>query len=270
MRPYTIIEKAVGETPLSAMEAWREKNHIAKDIPLTYAGRLDPMASGTLLVLIGDTCKDKGVYLGLDKQYEFDVLFGLGSDTHDVLGRLTKSDPILFDDRVVTEAAKELTGTIELPYPHFSSKTVQGKPLHTWSIEGRLGEITIPTKTSQVYALRLEHSYTKTRSELYAEASKKIESIPPVTELRKAIGNDFRREDVRSDWRQFQNEGNPDDLFYLARFTCIASSGTYMRSLATALGARLDCEALAYSIHRTTIGNYQEIPFGGFWWKRYR
>ena len=85
MRRYEIVEKSVGETPLQALEAFRERERLG-GIPLTYAGRLDPMASGKLLILIGDECKKRDTYTGLDKRYRFEVLFGARTDTGDILG----------------------------------------------------------------------------------------------------------------------------------------------------------------------------------------
>lgn len=270
MQKYAVIEKKVGETPLAAMEAWRKTQGITPDTPLTYAGRLDPMASGKLLVLIGDECKEKERYLELDKAYTFEVLLGLGSDTHDVLGRLSLEAPTLFDERIIRESLSLLTGDITLPYPNFSSKTVQGKPLHTWTLEDKLDTIEIPTKQSRVYTLKLLKTYTKRRSDVYAEALEKINSLPPVTDARKALGNDFRRTDVRADWEQFNASGTPEDLFYVAQCYCIASSGTYMRSLANQLGKMLETPALAFSIHRGVIGRYLPVSvLGGVWTKRF-
>lgn len=269
MERFIVLDKKVGQTPLECMELWRSRSNLDQNVPLTYAGRLDPMASGKLLILIGDECKKKNDYLHLDKEYEFEILFGLESDTQDILGRLSPSDPMLFDERIVNETLAGLIGEIELPYPHFSSKTVAGKPLHTWTLEGRLDEIEIPTKHSTIYSLKLEDLYTQTRSEIYTKASIKIETITPVIETRKALGNDFRRKDVRADWQHFKDEGAEDDLFHIAKVRCIASSGTYMRSLAEVIAARLDTSGLAYSIHRTKIGRYKKFLNLGFWLKRY-
>jgi len=285
--PYVVLEKAVGETPLACMETWRKLSGVAADIPLTYAGRLDPMASGKLLVLVGEECKKKDRYLALDKTYEFSVLLGIGSDTHDVLGRL-QTDPFL-QSRTPFEAAlgaarprfttpervldletqlrgicQNLTGEVELPYPHFSSKTVQGKPLHMWTLEGRLTEIDIPTKKSTIYSLKLNGMETCARSDLAQVALEKINTIPEVTDTSKTLGNDFRREDVRKDWDNIKNNNLPTsdvgklllpDAYTIAHFTCSASSGTYMRTLAKLIGERLDpaVPSLAWSIHRTEI-----------------
>lgn len=255
--PYVILDKAVGETPLSCAEAWRAQADVSTDVPLAYAGRLDPMASGKLLVLIGDECKNQTNYHSLDKGYDFSVLIGMGSDTHDVLGRLTA-------DASVPEVTKEdleeitasLTGEIELPYPHFSAKTVQGKPLHMWTLEDRLDEIEIPTKQSTIYNLDLTSIETKSRAEVADEARAKIDTIPEVTETRKALGNDFRRVDVRKDWEQIKNNNTLPDTYQIAHLHCIATSGTYMRTLAHLIGQRFDTKGLAWHIHRTIVGAY--------------
>ena len=286
---YVLLEKAVGQTPLQCMEAWRTESGIAANAPLTYAGRLDPMASGKLLVLIGEECKNKDRYLALDKTYEFSVLLGIGSDTHDVLGRLqtklplketpsseaalqaakpsltTSEDDVTYETRTVIQCNKDqlkqiaadLVGDIELPYPHFSSKTVQGKPLHMWTLEGRLDEINIPTKFSTIYSLELNSIETLSRTKVCGQARAKIDTIPEVTEQTKSLGNDFRRSDIRQDWEDIKNNPSLPTQYTIAHFTCSASSGTYMRTLAKLIGERLDpvVSSLAWSIHRTEIKN---------------
>lgn len=271
MQKYVVLEKTVGQTPLECAELWRKSHPEFTGVPLSYAGRLDPMASGKLLVLIGDECKKQSEYHGLDKRYEFSVLFGVGSDTGDVLGRLRFSEVIPTPTHAsLTSAARTLTGNISLPYPHFSSKTVRGKPLHVWTLEGRLGEITIPTQTSTVYALRLKNVITKTRAEIYSEVSTKIETVTPVTDESKALGRDFRRTDVRADWKKFLENGLSTDHFTIATFVCTASSGTYMRSLAEEITKLHSIVGLAYHIHRSKIGRYNRLPLiGRFFSKRY-
>lgn len=271
MQKYVVLEKAVGQTPLECAEVWRKAHTEFTGVPLAYAGRLDPMASGKLLVLIGDECKAQEKYHHLDKEYEFSVLFGVSSDTADVLGRLTIAlkAPSISKSQLSTGINK-LIGPVNLPYPHFSSKTVRGKPLHVWTLEGRINEIKIPTKESTIFTLRVLKVETKTRQEIYNEVSTKIESIKPVTDESKALGNDFRRVDVRKDWKIFLETGKPTDTFTIATFTCIASSGTYMRTLAEVIAKQAGTTALAYHIHRTNIGSYKKLPFGlGLWRKRF-
>lgn len=263
MEKYVVLEKAIGQTPLECAEAWRSRNPEYATAPLAYAGRLDPLASGKLLVLIGDECKRQAEYHNLDKRYEIEVVFGLGSDTGDVMGLLTPTvTPPTISATEVRATLTALTGDIELPYPVFSAKTVGGKPLHTWAMEGRLDEITIPTKRSTIYTLKLIHLSDLSATDLHDQALEKINAIPPVTESRKALGNDFRRTDIRADWETWHND-HRDQTFPVAHITCTASSGTYMRTLANTIATRHNTRGLALSIHRTHIGRYLPFPLIG-------
>ncbi|MFW6210141.1 MAG: hypothetical protein ACOC4E_01470 [Patescibacteria group bacterium] len=254
---YITLEKAVGETPLQCVEAYRGQHPELKDVPLAYAGRLDPMASGRLLVLIGDTCKRQTDFHTLDKRYEFSILFGVSSDTYDVLGRLQShpSVPPITQTRLLP-LLHDLIGPSRLPYPPFSAKTVQGKPLHTWTLEGRLNEIELPLQHGTIYALSLTALSAVTRQSAAALALQKIDRLPPVTETSKALGRDFRRSDVRADWNAIAADTNVPNSLCVAHLACIASSGTYMRSLAHHIAHQLGTGGLAWHIHRTHIGTY--------------
>jgi tRNA pseudouridine(55) synthase len=259
MQKYVVLEKEVGETPLSCAEAWRATEPDMLGIPLSYAGRLDPIASGKLLVLIGEECKNQTAYHGLDKEYEFSVLFGISSDTQDVLGRLTPETDVpdvIKDD--LERIALSLLGEFTFPYPLFSAKTVQGKPLHMWTLEGRLDEIEIPTRTSTIYELELTDVDIKPRQEVAAIALQKINTIPEVTDPRKALGADFRRKDVRIDWQEAAANYSLPTEYTIAHFRCIASSGAYMRTLATKIAEKIGTTGLAFHIHRTKIGHYNQ------------
>lgn len=271
MQRFLVLEKQVGETPLQCVEAYRAQYPHLADVPLAYAGRLDPMASGKLLVLVGDECKNQTAYHKLDKEYEFEVLFGVGSDTGDVLGIVegASSPRAALGLEEVRIAVRKLTGKVSLPYPAYSSKTVQGKPLHTWTLEGRLHEIAIPTYDATIYKLTCSELYEVPATKLFKDVAAKIELLPTVTEASKAIGNDFRRPEVRAAWAKLKASHSGSN-FQIARFTCIGSSGLYMRTLASEIAKQLNTTGLAYSIHRTKIGRYHPLFKNfGFWRRQY-
>lgn len=265
---YLTIEKSVGETPLVALERLRTVYGLSADIPLAYAGRLDPMASGKLLILVGDECKVQEKYHSLDKEYRVEVLLGVSSDTGDVLGLLSSGEQRSVTEFEVKKVLKRFVGPITLPYPHFSSKTVKGKPLHTWTLEKRLDEIEIPKKASTIHKLTFQRLRTLTKSEVLTTVRNKIETIPLVTDPKKALGADFRRDDVRASWNELEKTGG--DTYQILSFTCIASSGTYMRTLAECIAKDLGTCGLAYSIHRTKIGKFLPLTQAfGFWKKKF-
>lgn len=237
---YAFIEKREGETPLMTLEAYRAAHPELLDVPLTYAGRLDPMASGALLILIGEECRRRDAYTRLDKEYEFGILFGVSSDTGDVLGIIRAGEQVQPPENEL----RNVLGpeTLRLPYPAFSSKTVNGIPLFRYALECRLGEIEIPETDMAIRSVEYLGSDKITARELRADVAERV------GKLTSSSVNDFRKDAVLESWRTLQ-----DGEYAIARYEATVSSGTYIRALAEEAGRRLGVSALAYRIHRTKI-----------------
>ncbi len=269
MKKWVVIDKKVGQTPLQAIEAFKKWYPGYSEAKMAYAGRLDPMASGKLLVLIGEECKVQEKYHALDKEYKVEILLGVKSDSGDVLGLIQSCPELEIPRHTVIRTIKKMRGLFAVPYPKFSSKTVNGKPLFQWALENKLNEITIPTQEGYIYKIRIDTISRLSGDEIVKTAREKIRSLPTVTEKSKALGADFRRESVEATWEEFLAHNNSRE-FLLINIMCICSSGTYMRSLAEVIGEKLGTGALAYSIHRTEIGKQFWLPCGlSFWRKKF-
>src|SRR3989344_5427873 len=140
MKKIIVLDKKEGETPLAALERFRKsipKYKNAKDVRMTYAGRLDPMASGLLLILAGDETKKKEKSLALTKEYDFTVLFGFSTDTYDILGKVTHSlirgNSRIDLEKKIKNNLKFFRGKFRQKYPSYSSKTVAGRPLFSYA-----------------------------------------------------------------------------------------------------------------------------------------
>jgi tRNA pseudouridine(55) synthase len=269
MKRYVVVEKKIGETPLSAIHAWKKQNP-AEDVPASYAGRLDPMASGKLLVLLGEECKKQKVYTGLDKEYEVEVLLGVGSDTGDILGLCeyaeTRSDLAARSD--LERVLRNEEGSHMRKYPAFSSKTLRGKPLFLHTLEGTLKDEEIPEHIEELYRVQLEHIETIPVPDLQKKISELLAKAPKTLEPSKALGEDFRIDAVRESWENvFARAGAR--AFTVVRLRVVCASGAYMRSLAPRIGSALGTQALALSIHRTKIGKYVPLGRFGFWLRQY-
>lgn len=267
-RIYTLT-KAVGETPLQALERSREEEELPPYVKMAYAGRLDPMAEGKLLVLTGSYCDDVNAYTSLDKGYRVSVLLGVASDSHDVLGRLTDARDFVprKSERDIRTALRSFVGHYDWPYPVFSSKPVDGKPLFQWFLEGKIDEIEIPHSTGRIYDIRSVHTRVVSPEELKERTLEKVHSLAIVTEESKRLGRDFRRHEVLDSWNAWHH--TRAQSLQVVDIEVTASSGTYMRTLADELGKKLGVGGLALEIRRTHIGTY--VPLGpfGFWWRHY-
>jgi tRNA pseudouridine55 synthase len=223
------------------IEALKARNASLQNVPMVYAGRLDPMADGVLIILSGKDRFEKETFLSLDKTYRATFLFGISSDSHDALGRLTEgSQPNL---EVVESAISELIGTHSLPYPAYSSYKIQGKPLHWWASQNRLSEIDIPQKRMQVTSL----------SDIELRSLSVTDFQPELFHRIKSVSGDFRQNDILKDWEKILSSQKG---FVSASVTLTVTSGTYIRSLAALLGAKLGCGALLLHLTREQVGSF--------------
>lgn len=262
---YVVLDKKVGETPLKALETFRATHSEYETVPLTYAGRLDPMAEGKLLVLIGDECKNQSEYRGLDKEYEIEILLDAGSDTGDALGIISYSGyEIRVDAKNLTRILALEVGAKKLPYPAYSSKPVDGKPLFLHALSGTISEITIPEHVEFIHRVSYQGSYQLTKEELRAGIEKFLALVPKDDTESKELGRDFRIKEVAESWNAFF-ETVPERSFRILRLRVVCGSGAYMRSLAERIGTALGTKALALRIKRTKFGKYWK----GLWLKSY-
>lgn len=238
-----VLYKNLGETPLQCLERFRLEHTEYKDEILSYAGRLDPMAEGLLLVIVGDANKAKEKYLTLDKEYEFQILWGIETDTYDILGKVVDTSLSPPSDLEIQEAMKQFVGEFYQEYPPYSSKTVNGKPLYEWAREGRLHEIEIPKKRVNIKSLKFITTRNIFSYEVQGDVLKRI----------KLVNGDFRQEEIKDTWI---HETNNRKDFFVTSAVAFVSSGTYIRSLCHALGKKLGVHAIAYHIKRTRIGDY--------------
>ena len=237
-----IIYKNEGETPLECLERFRIEQPEYKEALLSYAGRLDPMAEGALLVLIGEENKKRLQYLELDKTYEVEILFGLLTDTGDVLGILGAPLFSAFPVENLAAHLQSFVGTFKQKYPPYSSKTIKGKPLFKWAREGRLGEIVIPEKTSEIYSIELLDDFSLTGNSILRHVRERIQKVK----------GDFRQKEILASWEKML-ANKKDEMFYGIKIKVDCSSGTYMRVLAEEIAKKQNTIGHAWRIKRLFI-----------------
>jgi tRNA pseudouridine55 synthase len=122
--------------------------------PIGHAGTLDPLASGVLLVLLGEATKVSRFLLNLPKEYVAGVLFGRQTDTDDITGKTLAERPVngLTAESVRT-ALNRLTGETEQTPPAFSALKQDGQPLYRLARRGQ--EVRPKSRRVMVYELEL-------------------------------------------------------------------------------------------------------------------
>lgn len=243
------IYKPIGFTPLQIIHKLRESYPEYRNAKIGYAGRLDPMARGVLLLMIGDATRERDKYLNLDKEYVFEALFGFGTDTFDILGIVNKiSDKNLIAEDAedsLKDLCKSYPRKFMQKYPPYSSKTVGGKALFEWSREGKIEDIEIPEKEIEIYDLELLSSGTVNALDLLNLINEKVDKI----------SGDFRQEQILEQWENVLKRKG-DEKLVTAKFRIICSSGTYVRRLVHEMGIKTGTGAVTIDILRTKAGAF--------------
>ncbi len=241
--------KKKSDTPLQTIERFITMNPKYNGVKMTYAGRLDPMAEGVLIVLAGEKNKERDAYTGLDKDYEFEFILGVETDTYDVLGKIVSHSTIpeiaLKD---VQKAVKKYVGTFEQAYPAYSSKVVDGVPLFDIARQGKIGEVTLPTHTVTASKIEITGTRTISRDAFKAEIIKSIGFVK----------GDFRQEETIALWKEYLEGPAPETLtIYTGKLSC--GSGFYVRQLVSDLGRDLGTKAVTTAILRTRVGEFKLV-----------
>ena len=238
-----IVYKKCGETPLQCI------NRESKAEKKSYAGRLDPMAEGLLLILENEECKKTEEHRELNKTYEYSYVLGIETDSYDVLGVITKINKVDVTEEEINTITNSLVGKITLQYPAYSSKPVNGIPLFKHSQEGTINNIKIPSITTNIFTHKVESIQKIDLDNLRKD-------IIPII---KNVNGDFRIKEIVDSWNLIKNR----ELILITAIASV-SSGTYIRSMVNHIGEGLKCGAVAIKIKRTKIGEYENTTANSF------
>lgn len=171
MKDVILIDKPAGWTSFDVVAKTRGQLRAAyqaigekptkRQLRVGHAGTLDPFATGLLIILLGDACKNAGDFLKLDKTYEFTAKLGEVSSTGDPEGIISKTYEVnskIPDLEDIAKVLKELTGDITQVPPAYSAIKINGKRAYKLAREGK--EVEIPPRKVEVERLQvLEYTY---------------------------------------------------------------------------------------------------------------
>ncbi|MBU1104318.1 hypothetical protein KJ664_00250 [Patescibacteria group bacterium] len=221
-----------------------------------YVGTLDPMADGVLLVLTGDDTKKCQELVDLPKEYEFTVVFGIATDSGDILGLVKPEIPstIEITAKSLKATTAKFVGKYRQTVPAFSSVKYKGKELYKLA-HRNLAPAGLPVKEVAIYKIELLKFKTLPYSELEKEIFERLKKLG--TNVKQ-----FRGEQVITAWQDYfkgykGDRGDRDAKIATIRAT--VSRGTYIRSLAEDIGKKLGTSAMCLSITRTKVGDWSSI-----------
>ena len=161
-----LIDKPHGITSFDVIRRLRrlysDTHGGAKAPKLGHAGTLDPLATGLMLIGVGQGTKKLADLIKLDKEYIAQVRFGESRTTGDMEGEIVGEADVLKDKESLTadmaDVLQNFAGEHTLPVSAYSAIKVDGVPMYK---RARKAEITgdtvinIPMRTMVVHEVEL-------------------------------------------------------------------------------------------------------------------
>lgn len=142
----------------------KEKDYTSRDVvniiskkfktkKVGHTGTLDPMATGVLVVTIGEATKISELLTATHKEYIAEVILGINTDTLDITGNILEETDCLKTKEEIENVLKEITGTYLQEVPIYSAVKVDGKKLYEYARNNE--EVILPKKEVTIKAIEL-------------------------------------------------------------------------------------------------------------------
>lgn len=123
-----LVDKPKGITSFDVIRRLRKELGVKK---MGHAGTLDPLATGLMIIGVGDGTKKLTEYLKLPKEYIAEVRLGERTTTGDLEGRVLATFKIdRIDEGYVKEVLSYMRGTMLLPVSPYSAIKKDGVPYY--------------------------------------------------------------------------------------------------------------------------------------------
>jgi tRNA pseudouridine55 synthase len=130
---WIVLDKPVGMTSTHAVAVIK---HLFAAKRAGHAGTLDPLASGSLPIALGEATKTVPFVVDGRKAYLFTIRWGEERDTDDAEGRVLARSESRPDAAAIQALLPRFTGTIEQVPPRFSAVKIEGERAYDLARDG--------------------------------------------------------------------------------------------------------------------------------------
>lgn len=142
---WIAVDKPSGMTAATVVSRVKRAMNAAK---VGHGGTLDPLATGILPVALGEATKTVNFAMDGRKTYQFEVIWGAGTDTDDSDGQVVATASGRPTAAEIEAALPGFTGAIQQVPPDYSAIKVGGKRAYDMAREGQA--LTLQARTVHV------------------------------------------------------------------------------------------------------------------------
>ncbi len=202
MNGILLVDKEKG---LTSRDVVNEISKILHTKKVGHTGTLDPLATGVLVVCLGNYTKLTSLLTSMEKEYIATMKLGILTDTLDITGNILKEEKV----KISPEEIKKVFAIFPKKYvqevPLYSAVKVNGKKLYEYARENI--EVTLPKKEVLIKKLEIINIQDDTiifkalvskgtyiRS-LINDLASKLNTVGVMTDLRRTKQGNFKIED---------------------------------------------------------------------------
>lgn len=227
--------KQIGETMTDLLNRFKIEYNINNMTKVAFAGRLDPLAFGIVIILTDDDIYKKDTFCNYKKTYQCNMIEGITTDTFDIMGLINSSD-LQFNN--IYNEIKDMEICME--YPLYSSCNVvdiNGVKRQSWyCAKNNISIKSVPTKDIILYSGIKLDSYNKSSIMLYNIIEERINMVQKKT---------FRQDEILNRWKELLMKENKD--YTISKWEFKISSGGYIRFLGNSMnGCCFDINRIEY------------------------
>lgn len=126
---------------------------ILKTKKIGHTGTLDPIATGVLVLCVGNTTKLCEVLTSEYKEYIATIKLGFKTDTLDITGNTLETKEYNVNEKQIKEVLNSFLGKSTQTTPIYSAVKVNGKKLYEYAREGK--EIELPKREINITDIEL-------------------------------------------------------------------------------------------------------------------
>jgi tRNA U55 pseudouridine synthase TruB len=227
------FDKRIGETMDEMIRRFRQEHFIDDKIKVAYAGRLDPLAFGKIILLTDKDIYNKEKYCGKDKTYTCMIVHSIQTDTYDIMGKIVSDknwEPVYNNVENIE---------YEQQYPMYSSIYViqdgMRKPLWYYEKNNIKVENMPSKKVKLLRGEKISNDTVISSTDLLKIINNRIEQVKKDT---------YRQEEIIALWN---NKLDVNKEYTISKWKFTVSSGGYIRYLANQMnGCCYDIERLCY------------------------
>jgi tRNA U55 pseudouridine synthase TruB len=232
------FEKNIGETMDEVIRRFKNEYLLKDNIKIAYAGRLDPLAFGKIILLTEDDIYIKDQYCGKNKTYTCTIVHGIQTDTFDIMGKIISEN----EWKPIYNNIKDIE--YEQIYPMYSSIHViqngMRKPL--WYYEKNNIKVeNMPSKRVKLLnGEKISNDLIISSKDLFDIITNRINKVKKDT---------YRQEEIINLWKKKLSnlDDSVESSIKLSKWEFDISSGGYIRYLANKMnGCCFDIQRIRY------------------------